>query len=75
MRDVILSVRADEAIHRSTNHHFSDIPQFYDILQQEIKISEIPKKDMCTDKFIEPIIQEQKSEKMIEKELNTQDRI
>ncbi len=31
MRDVILSVRADEAVHRSTNHHFSDIPQFYDI--------------------------------------------
>lgn len=26
MRDVILSVRADEAVHRSVNHHFSDIP-------------------------------------------------
>jgi len=31
MRDVILAVRADEAVHRSVNHHFSDIPQFYDI--------------------------------------------
>ena len=31
MRDVVLSVRADEAVHRSVNHHFSDIPQFYDI--------------------------------------------
>ena len=29
VRDVILSVRADEAIHRSVNHHFSDIPQDY----------------------------------------------
>lgn len=26
MRDLILSVRADEAVHRSVNHHFSDIP-------------------------------------------------
>lgn len=29
VRDVVLSVRADEAIHRSVNHHFSDIPQDY----------------------------------------------
>jgi len=26
MRDVLLSIRADEAVHRSVNHHFSDIP-------------------------------------------------
>jgi ubiquinol oxidase len=26
MRDVLLNVRADEAIHRSVNHYFSDIP-------------------------------------------------
>ena len=25
MRDVILAIRADEAVHRSENHHFSDI--------------------------------------------------
>ena len=31
MRDVLLSVRADEAVHRSVNHHFSDIPAFYDV--------------------------------------------
>jgi hypothetical protein len=31
MRDVLLSVRADEAVHRSVNHHFSDIPEFYDV--------------------------------------------
>ena len=39
MRDVILSVRADEAVHRSVNHHFSDIPQFYDIQNEKIHIS------------------------------------
>lgn len=26
VRDVLLSIRADEAVHRSVNHHFSDIP-------------------------------------------------
>jgi len=26
MRDVLLNVRADEAVHRSVNHYFSDIP-------------------------------------------------
>jgi hypothetical protein len=26
MREVLLNVRADEAVHRSVNHHFSDIP-------------------------------------------------
>jgi ubiquinol oxidase len=36
MRDVILSVRADEACHRCVNHHFSDIPHYYDIEMQEI---------------------------------------
>ena len=30
MRDLLLSVRADEACHRSLNHHFSDIPDFYE---------------------------------------------
>jgi len=36
MRDLILSVRADEAVHRSINHHFSDIPQFYEISNDKI---------------------------------------
>jgi hypothetical protein len=31
MRDVLLAIRADEAVHRSINHHFSDIPQDYAI--------------------------------------------
>lgn len=39
MRDVILSVRADEAVHRSINHHFSDIPQFYEVSNDKIQVS------------------------------------
>ena len=38
-RDIILSIRADEAVHRSSNHHFSDIPADYDIEDDEIKLS------------------------------------
>lgn len=33
-------MRADEAVHRSVNHHFSDIPQFYDVHADEIHIQE-----------------------------------
>ena len=36
MRDLLLSVRADEAVHRSINHHFSDIPQFYEVSNDKI---------------------------------------
>lgn len=39
MRDVILAVRADEAVHRSVNHHFSNIPDYYTIDHEEINIS------------------------------------
>ena len=46
MRDVILSVRADEAVHRSVNHHFSDIPQFYDMHNEYVHISEVGFRDM-----------------------------
>lgn len=38
MRDVILCVRADESMHRSINHHFSDIPAFYDIKNPEVEL-------------------------------------
>lgn len=37
-RDVILSIRADEAIHREVNHHFADIPADHDIEQEEVEI-------------------------------------
>lgn len=39
MRDVLLAIRADEAIHRSINHHFSDIPQDYEVQSDKIKVS------------------------------------
>jgi hypothetical protein len=52
MRDVVLSVRADEAVHRSVNHHFSDIPQFYDIHQDEIMVS-AGRTDQVPTKFLE----------------------
>ena len=38
MRDVILSIRADEAIHREVNHHFSDLKNDVDIENEEIQI-------------------------------------
>jgi hypothetical protein len=38
MRDVILSIRADEAIHREVNHHFSDLPKNVSIEAEEIEI-------------------------------------
>ena len=40
VRDVILSIRADEAVHRSVNHHFSDIPQFYEVHNDRVQISQ-----------------------------------
>ena len=39
VRDVILSIRADEAVHRSINHHFSDIPQFYEVANDKIRVT------------------------------------
>ena len=40
VRDVILSVRADEAIHRCVNHHFSDIPQDYLLDAEKVETNE-----------------------------------
>jgi hypothetical protein len=40
MRDVILSVRADEAIHREVNHHFSSLPKNTSIEAEEIELKE-----------------------------------
>ena len=37
---MLLNVRADEACHRSVNHHFSDIPSYYDIEHDDINISQ-----------------------------------
>ena len=38
LRDVLLSVRADEACHRSVNHHCSDIPSYYAFPNEEIAV-------------------------------------
>jgi hypothetical protein len=38
MRDVILSVRADEICHREVNHHFADIPSNYNIEQEMVEV-------------------------------------
>jgi ubiquinol oxidase len=46
MRDVILSVRADEAVHRGVNHHLSDIPQFYNVPHEEVRISNVGFRDL-----------------------------
>ena len=46
MRDVILSIRADEACHRSVNHHFSDIPSYYSAHCDEIQMSTKKIKDL-----------------------------
>ena len=36
----MLNIRADEACHRSVNHHFSEIPSFYDAHNDVINISQ-----------------------------------
>ena len=46
MRDVMLSVRADEAVHRSVNHHFSDIPDYYDIDHDHVHVSKSGFRDL-----------------------------
>ncbi len=40
MRDMFLAMRADEACHRSVNHHFSDIPQDYHVPAESIFVQE-----------------------------------
>ena len=41
MRDVILSIRADEAIHRELNHHFSTLPPDADIEGEYVEFKEL----------------------------------
>jgi|LakMenEpi03Aug12_release.lakeMendotaPanAssembly.Ray.scaffolds.fasta_scaffold6528386_1 hypothetical protein len=45
MRDLILSIRADESCHREVNHHFGDVPSWDRIEHAHVKI-----KDEC--KFV-----------------------
>jgi hypothetical protein len=51
MREVILSVRADEAVHRSVNHHFSDIPDYYDIDHEAVHVSSSGFRDLPDEKI------------------------
>ena len=52
LRDVVLSVRADEACHRSVNHHFSDIPSYYDFPNEEIDVTNDGFRITESDKFV-----------------------
>ena len=40
LRDVILSIRADEVLHREVNHHFADIPTYHRIEMEDVEIKE-----------------------------------
>ena len=44
MRDMILSVRADEAIHRDVNHRFSELSSFADYSEEMVSLFEEDKK-------------------------------
>ena len=37
-RDLVLSIRADETIHREVNHHFADLEADADMENEEIEI-------------------------------------
>lgn len=38
LRDVILSIRADEGIHREVNHHFADLKPHEEMDHEEVHI-------------------------------------
>jgi len=38
MRDVVLSIRADEACHRDTNHFFSEVDQDLDLEEEKVYV-------------------------------------
>ena len=39
MRDLILSIRADESCHREVNHHFADIPSWGAVEHEHVQIN------------------------------------
>ena len=43
MKEVIMSIRADEAIHRELNHRFADLDVDTDIDSETVEIKEINK--------------------------------
>jgi hypothetical protein len=44
MRDMLLSVRADEAIHRDVNHRFSELSDFADFSEEMVTLFQEDKK-------------------------------
>lgn len=44
MRDMLLSIRADEAIHRDVNHRFSELSSFSDYNEEMVSLFEEDKK-------------------------------
>lgn len=49
LREVILSIRADEAIHREVNHHFADLRQDQDMEHETVHIIEKKETKIATD--------------------------
>jgi histidinol phosphatase-like PHP family hydrolase len=44
MRDMLLSVRADEAIHRDVNHRFSELSPYADYSEEMVSLFQEDKK-------------------------------
>ena len=53
-RDMILSIRADEACHREVNHHFSDVPSWAPVDNHEVEMMKPGQNDATTDATKEP---------------------
>ena len=45
MRDLLLCIRADEAIHREVNHELSQLPYDAVLSREEIPVTGIPKEE------------------------------
>ena len=58
IRDMLASIRADEACHRDLNHHFADIPSWQDVENHEVIIQEDESKNHTTLKFAPKEIEE-----------------
>ena len=52
-RDMLLNIRADEACHRSVNHHFSDIPSYYSVDHDTVNISNDGFKHVSAEDLVE----------------------
>lgn len=55
MRDIILSIRADETIHREINHHFADLSPDEDIERSKIYVKGGQGEDQHVEEVVENI--------------------